>query len=340
MKAVILEIRDELAAVMSDDGRIWKVKNHEYTVGQEIEMKKQITRSSRKLIAWAAAAAALVLTCGTGALAYYTPYSYVSLDVNPSIEFTLNRFDIVLCANPVNDDGQEILNGLPLDTLANLPIEQAISVTVDQISQEGYFDGEGGGGIVVATSAEDQEKADELAADLQENVEQETQENGDEVEVEVISVGYERVQKAKELGVTPGKLNLVEKLQASAADPASINIEEWLNKSVKEIMKATKENKKAAKAGTDTTDTTGDTGTTGDTDDTATPPVTTEPGTASSSAPTPAVTPTARQNGSDQAEKEQEREAERLRKEQEQQQRKEEQEKEKEKDKNNSGKKK
>ena len=336
MKAVILEIRDELAAVMSDDGRIWKVKNHEYTVGQEIEMKKQISRGTRKLIAWAAAAAALVLTCGTGAYAYYTPYSYVSLDVNPSIEFTLNRFDIVLTATAVNGDGEEILNGLSLDTLANLPIGQAISATVDQISQEGYFDGEGGG-IVVATSAEDEEKAEELAVQLQENVEQETEQNGDNVEVEVISVGYERVQKARELGVTPGKLNLVEKLQASAADPASINIEEWLSKSVKEIMKATKENRKAQPADTDTI---GDTGNTDDNDDTATPPVTTDPGTSSSSAPTPTVTPAARQNGSDQAEKEQEREAERLRKEQEQQERKEAQEKEKEKDKNNSGKKK
>ena len=50
------------------------------------------------------------------------------------------------------------------------------------------------------------------------------------------------------MGVTPGKLNLVEKLQASATDPDDIDIEEWLAKSVKEIMKETKAEAKANKS--------------------------------------------------------------------------------------------
>lgn len=55
------------------------------------------------------------------------------------------------------------------------------------------------------------------------------------------------VAEARELGVTPGKLNLVEKLQASATDIEDINVEEWLTKSVKEIMKETKANRQAKK---------------------------------------------------------------------------------------------
>jgi hypothetical protein len=56
------------------------------------------------------------------------------------------------------------------------------------------------------------------------------------------AVGLERVEEAKELGITPGKLNLIEKLIESSEDPESVTKEDWLDKSVKEIMEQTKEN--------------------------------------------------------------------------------------------------
>lgn len=318
MKAIVVEIRDKLAAVLSDDGGMYRIRNNNFTVGQVIDMKKQLPRNIRKVVAWAASAAAVLLVCATSAWAYYTPYSYVSLDVNPSIEFSLNRFNIVLSAKGVNSDGEEILSGLHIGSLKNMHIRDAIAVTVQQISDEGYFDDETGGGIVVATSAENEQTAEELAGELQEIIiEQEDTQNGDTVEVEAVSVGLERVQKARELGVTPGKLNLVEKLQASATDPASIDIQLWLEKPVKEIMKAIKENRKANPTDIDENDGTEPT------------PVPTEPGATPDTAPTPAVTPTAGLNGSDKAEQKQEqaqaREEERIRKEQEQAQKKEQQ---------------
>lgn len=270
MKAVVVEIKDRFAAILSEDGCISKVKDRHYMIGQEIEMKKERIHITKKLAICAASAAMFILASGTGVLAYQTPYSYVSLDVNPSIEFTVNRFDRVIDVTAVNDDGEAILDNINLKDLNNKTITKAIVNTVGQIADDGYFSGDvlvsggtnvvtsaaitmdGGldikinGAIVIATSSKDPDKSDELANELEDAIEEET---GDGVEVDVISVGLERVQKARELGVTPGKLNLVEKLQASSADPDSIVLEEWLNKPVKEIMKATKENRKAAKAG-------------------------------------------------------------------------------------------
>jgi hypothetical protein len=71
-------------------------------------------------------------------------------------------------------------------------------------------------------------------------VQDDVDENEDDVQVEAISVGLERVQQAREMGVTPGKLNLVEKLRDSAPNPEDIDIEEWLDNSVKDIMKRQK----------------------------------------------------------------------------------------------------
>lgn len=248
MKAVIVEIKGRSAAVLSDDGCIEHVKNSNYKIGQVIEMHETSIRRPSRLKVLATAAAAFIVLCSTSALAYFTPYSYVSVDVNPSVALSLNIFDRVLSVTAVNADGEEVLQNIEVGSLNNQKIDDAISVLVEEITAEGYFSEDGA--IVVATASNDEAKAEELAEQLQESVQQATQEQtGEEVEVEVISVGYARVQEARELGVTPGKLNLVEKLQASAADPESINIEEWLHKSVKEIQKATKENKKAAKAG-------------------------------------------------------------------------------------------
>lgn len=274
MKAIIVDILNDYAAALSDDGCIVKLKNKKYTLGQVIEMKKQTVR--RRIAVWAASAAAIIMTCSISAFAYMSPYSYVSLDVNPSIEFTLNRFDRVIEIKAVNEDAEVIIEKIQLKNLSNKKIDQAIAQAVEQIYQEGYFDDDEGG-IVISTSAKDLKKAEKLAEKLQKCVEEDLDENDEDekedaednddadledadkededegeddkgIKLEVISVGFERVQLAREKGVTPGKLNLVEKLKASAPDPDKIDIDEWLGCSVKEIMKATKEYKVQARA--------------------------------------------------------------------------------------------
>ncbi len=242
MKAVIVEIKGHNAAALTDDGCILKVKNKKYAIGQVIELKT--AWKSTKFMVWAASAAALVVLLGTSAWAHFTPYSYVSLDVNPSIEYSVNRFGRVLTAAAVNNDGEEILQDL---SLTNKPIEDAVKETVDEIAQNGYFDGTDPGGIVISTSGPNDEDSQQLAQDLQAAAEEVTKDSTVPVEVEAVSVGLARVQEARTLGTTPGKLNLVQKLQQSSAAPDSVNVEDWLNKPVKEIMKAIQQNKKDVK---------------------------------------------------------------------------------------------
>lgn len=244
MKAVILEIRNGYASVLSDDGCIIKIKNSNYEIGQVIQMTKQKNGAIKKLATFAASAVA-VLVLGVSTWAYASPYSYVSLDVNPSIEFVLNRFDRVLSIKSVNDDGEEVLQEIKLSNLKNKTIIEAINHTLSQISELGYISDDSNAGIVITTSGKNMDKADELALEIKEEVEDEIVENYDTASIEVYSVGLERVEAARELGVTPGKLNLVEKLIASSNDSESINLEEWLDKPVKDIMKATKAYKKA-----------------------------------------------------------------------------------------------
>ncbi|NNJ29428.1 anti-sigma-I factor RsgI family protein [Lacrimispora defluvii] len=293
MKSVVLEIKGKYAAVLSDDGGIKKVKNKNYVVGQEIwsiqkeeDLKMKKIPITKRMTLCASCAAIMLFGTGAGLWAYAAPYSYVSLDVNPSIEYTLNRLDRVIQVEAVNDDGQAILDELNMTDLKNKSIEDAILATVQQISNEGYFtksnseqvtataseaaeDGSEtaepatatasqamenrdtdsqwsksvNGGIVITVSGGNRKISDKFVLEIREAVEKLVDET---VEVEVSSVGLERVREARTLGVTPGKLNLVEKLKSSASDPDSIVIHEWLNRPVKDIMKEIKKNRKTA----------------------------------------------------------------------------------------------
>ncbi len=245
MKAVIVEIREFDSAALTDDGCIIKVRNQNYAIGQVIELKKLTIRKPAKVIALAASAAAVVIMFGATAWAYFTPYTYVSFDVNPSIEYSVNRFNRVLSVTAVNGDGAEIIKDLDL---TNKTIDEAVKDTVEQVDKAGYFETQDPGGIMISTSSDNQLDAEKLASELQATAEQATENTGSTVEVQAVSVGRERVLEAQKLGTTPGKLNLVQKLQASMENPDSVDVQEWLKKPVKEIMKAIKTAKKESKS--------------------------------------------------------------------------------------------
>ena len=79
---------------------------------QEREKRKSPWRRSWFRLAFAVFAA--VLLAGAGYAWVQTPVSYVSIDVNPSIEFALNRFDRVMSVTAYNDEGRDIIEALSL----------------------------------------------------------------------------------------------------------------------------------------------------------------------------------------------------------------------------------
>ncbi len=241
MKAVIVEIRGKSVAALCDDGCVIKLKNNNYALGQVVE-KSNGKRYRRLTLRVAGLAAAIALT-SISAWAYFTPFSYVSLDVNPSLLYLLNRFDRVLSCEAVNDDGKEVVERLQLK---NKDIKEAIKITIKEIAAEGYLADKETGGIVIAASSKDQNKSDELARSLDQTAAEAAAEENVEVEIEAESVGNERVREAESLGVTPGKLNLVQKLKESADDTKAegINTKEWAQKPVKDIMEEIKKNRR------------------------------------------------------------------------------------------------
>ena len=66
------------------------------------------TEAKRRYPAYAAACACLLLTLLGGRWLYFTPTAAISMDINPSIELSVNRFDRVIAVTGFNEDGQEL----------------------------------------------------------------------------------------------------------------------------------------------------------------------------------------------------------------------------------------
>ncbi len=237
MQGIVVEIEKKDAVILTKDGLFKKVKNMNYKIGQKIAIKES-RKTGSKLIMGAASMVAAAAICTIGAFAYYTPTDYVSLDVNPSVEYSINMFDRILNVKAVNDDGEELLIGLKLN---HKTIAVAVEETIDKLVADGYLADDPNGEVVITTSNDELEKAEQLAAELKNGLQTYLSRKGVVAEVDAEAVELERVLEARELGVTPGKLKLVDRLQESTG--GAINRAEWITMPVKEINKTIKENR-------------------------------------------------------------------------------------------------
>ncbi len=72
----------------------------------------QAAKSHKRWGMMAAVAMACLLFVGSSGLLYFTPTAVVSVDINPSLEMEINRFDRVVDVNGYNDDGVALAEAL------------------------------------------------------------------------------------------------------------------------------------------------------------------------------------------------------------------------------------
>lgn len=104
-----------------------------YLEMQQIKQSSIFQRKPYTALRYVMAVICVFLLAGTGGYAVYSrPVSYISIDVNPSIELAVNRFDRVVSAIGYNEDGQDILEHV---SLKNISYQQAI----ERLLQDAYY---------------------------------------------------------------------------------------------------------------------------------------------------------------------------------------------------------
>ncbi len=79
---------------------------------------------------------------------FYKPVSYISIDINPSIELALNRFDRVISVTAYNPEGEKIIKEL---SLKGSLYTSAINIITENKNMQAYFTDKTGIIFTIAT---------------------------------------------------------------------------------------------------------------------------------------------------------------------------------------------
>jgi len=231
LKAVIVECSNGAAVALCDDGTFRKLKNKNYSIGQELLIKQKHTsnRMVQKLSICASLALVLLSFVGIGSHSYVEPYSYVSLDINPSIEYALNRYDKVISVAGINTEGQQVVSSIESD-IKNQNITTALGVTIGQLEKDHYINQESYNHVIVSVYSSNDTKAQSITS----RVNTFSAEKSDICSIDTIPVSKEIKDDADSLGITPGKLALIHAVAETTSD-SDFDVSKWKDKTVNEL---------------------------------------------------------------------------------------------------------
>ena len=254
--AMIVEIRGAYAAALREDGVFVRVRNTGYDIGQTILLDvaveeeripvAQPKRRRSRVTAFAGIAAGFLLLLLGGFKGYTTPTGVVSLDVNPSIEYSINCFDRVLDITAVNDDAEKILEGLDESALRYHPVDEAVDATIAVLRENGYLTDATENDVVISAVSYNDAHTAAIADRLGKQVQKQA-----DLTVYSIPVSKGDVQSAHNLGTSAGKLQIIERLGESWDKDETFDPNDWVAKPVREIIRETKEQTNAKESGKD-----------------------------------------------------------------------------------------
>ena len=164
---------------------------------------------------WLLTAAAFVLLTLGGNFAYqhYTVDWIMGIDINPSLELSVNRAEKVLAAKPLNEEALIILDEM---NLKNVDLDVAVNALIGSMLKHGYLD-QVKNSILISVENGDEQKSAALKKRFSEQVNQLLKSHSFNGAVLSQSVHKnERLEKmAKEHGISMGKAALIDLLVGS-----------------------------------------------------------------------------------------------------------------------------
>lgn len=240
MKAIVAEVDKKRMIVITAAGDFVKIRaKANIGIGDEIEISP---RSSYQLYRRAAALAAcfiMAVMLTTGVYAYYTPYSYISVDINPSIGLSLNRFERVISVQPLSQDGAAFLESV--GDIKNRNAEAAVTTILQNAAAQGYLKEEKEPGVVIVVAAKDDKYKEKLKNDVSSAAKTELSKVSGSPDTIIAAASLEDYKKALEKNASPGKAILVEKIEKLNPEVKPETVKDL---SVKETMQLLKELKK------------------------------------------------------------------------------------------------
>ena len=229
VKAIVFKHDNGGTYVLDREGSFSFVSGHtSKSVGAEIEIISQPS-SYLKKISSIAACLILIFSLGLFMRLWTQTSHFVYVDINPSIELQLNRFDRLRVVTPLNDGGAALLDNIDLRGASDRIIVDIINEAIGQ----GILvaaDGKTGVLVTVVPAGGRSQDASISAINLA------LEKNGMNGIAIVETTGMDLKDRAEELGVSPGRLMLAE--AAVQASGGQTPLKDLLQKRIDELFDA------------------------------------------------------------------------------------------------------
>ncbi|MEA5003537.1 MAG: hypothetical protein VB081_08565 [Christensenella sp.] len=211
-------IKDAFSEIKAEDELVQKTIE---AVTRKTTQRKP--RSFGRALGIVAGVACAFVLMVVGGVLYTSQTAYISIDVNPSIELSVNRFDRVVDAVAKNEDGEAVLSGIKIQ---NLKYTDALNLIIGSEQKLGYL--QDGSDIVFAVQSNDgiqqktllqqSESYAENAVGLQNTA--------------CYAVNGDEWNEAHQHGISPGKYKAIQELQEY---DSTVTVEEYAHHSTREI---------------------------------------------------------------------------------------------------------
>lgn len=266
MKAVVVDVKSNYAIALNTKGQFIKIKSKKsFDIGCEVDISPNtglftgLYSGTGARIASLAAALLIIFGIGSYSFCYSLPYSYIDIDINPSIEITANMFDKIIKAEPLNKDGAALVTA---GNIKNMKIREGINEILKNAVADGYIASDTENTILFTISSKNEKKAAEIQKQLYKDKVAELGMADKNIDVHIDKTTINIHDNARKLGLSPGKLNIIDKLIKVKPE---LEAEDLIDKSVKDIMKEIKAARKDREEDSDT-DSAGSYGSTGNSD--------------------------------------------------------------------------
>ena len=135
---------------------------------------------------------------------YATEYETIYVDINPSVEVSVNRFSRIVGVDYLNEDAERCFSEL---SLKNRSAEQGIDLILYTLNEKGYLEN---GELYIGVTGKNEKHAEKLLTKLEEHTEKTQQEKGYSATVFTLKIAQEDKQAAKEMGMSPTKYRMIE----------------------------------------------------------------------------------------------------------------------------------
>ena len=204
-----------------------------------VKMKNRGSKIRRVLFPAAAACIFLVVAVVFG-FTYYgnncAVESVIDIDVNPSIEISVNKKDKVLDVVALNDDAKTVIEGISFD---KCDVSDVVDAIMSNLVEKGFITSEEDGGILITVRNEDVKKADRIREKVIGKVDEKLIHH--KIDATVMGQSLTDVEEAKkfaeENNISVGKAMFIKKLSEKDGD---VNPEELAGKPMKEIVREVK----------------------------------------------------------------------------------------------------